>query len=95
MARDASALLVGCWRFLEQDICYIYFVKRFKINRNIAIYLFFQLLNPQSDILNFVTPNALANSKAFSFYYDTIYWYFLDSLIDKPVVYCLIYFSIT
>ena len=32
-----------------------------------AIFLFFQLLNQQSDALNSVTPNALANSKAFSF----------------------------
>ena len=34
-----------CWRFLEQKLCYKYFVKIFKINRNIPIYLFFQLLN--------------------------------------------------
>ena len=28
---------------------------------------YFQLLNQQSDALNSLTPNALANSKAFSF----------------------------
>ena len=43
------------------------YVKIFKINRNIAIYTFFQLLNQQSDALNSITLNALANSKAFCF----------------------------
>ena len=40
---------------------------KFKTNRNIAIYFFFQSLNQQSDEFDSITPNALANSKAFSF----------------------------
>ena len=39
------------------------------INRLIDIerlYLFFQLFNQQSDALNYVTPNAFANSRVFS-----------------------------
>ena len=40
---------------------------KFKTNRNIAIYFFFQLLNQQSDEFDSITPNALANFKAFSF----------------------------
>ena len=67
------------------------YVKIFKINRNVAIYTFFQLLNQQSDALNSITLNAL---EGFLFYYDTIYWYFLVSFIDEPVVYRLNYFFI-
>ena len=54
-------------RFLKQKICCKYFVNMFKVNGNIAIYLFFQLLNQQFDALNSETPNALANSKDFFF----------------------------
>ena len=52
--------------FLEQKICYDYLIKIFKINRNITIYIFFQLLNQESDALSSVRSNT-ANSKAFSF----------------------------
>ena len=52
--------------FLEQKICCVYLIKMSKINRNITIYIFFQLLNQESDALSSVRSNT-ANSKAFSF----------------------------
>ena len=44
-----------------KKLCYKYFVKTFKIDRNIEIYLFFLLFNQQSYALNSVTTNALMN----------------------------------
>ena len=44
-----------------KKLCYKYFAKIFKINRNITIYLFFLLFNQQSYALNSVTANALMN----------------------------------
>ena len=62
----SSALLVeDFWG--KKYVTNTMYVKIFKINRNIAIYTFFQLLNQQSDALNSITLNALANSKAFCF----------------------------
>ena len=55
------------------------------------LYLFFQLFNQQSDALNSVIPSFFANTKAFFFYYDTIYRYFFGFFHHKPVAYSLIY----
>ena len=66
MGKECKCLT--CSGFLKQKICCKSTLQKYSELIDIErLYLFFQLLNQQSDALNSVTPNAFANSKAFSF----------------------------
>ena len=80
-----------CYRFLEQKICYNYFVKIFKIHRYRKIIPFLAVIQPTIWCFEFCNTKCFCGLQGILFYYDTIYRHFMAFFPDKPVVYCLIY----